>query len=211
MNVVIVDYGAGNLRSAAKAFQAAAPVGARIAISAEPEVVRRADRLVLPGVGAFAHCREGLLSRPGLAEAMSEAVLRRGRPFLGICVGMQLMASVGLEFGETPGLDWIKGKVELMRPRDPALRIPQMGWNELEIREPFHPVLSGLRAGDHAYFVHSFAFVAQEPAQVLAEIEYGGRVVAAIGRDNLIGVQFHPEKSQRVGLRLIADFLGWKI
>jgi glutamine amidotransferase len=210
MNVVIVDYGAGNLRSAAKAFEAASSAGTRIRVSADPGEVRMAERLVLPGVGAFADCRNGLAARPGLIEAMSEVALKGGRPFLGICVGMQLMASVGVEFGETTGLDWIPGRVELMRPLDRELRIPQMGWNELEFKAPRHPVLAGLAEGDHAYFVHSFAFRARDSAQVLAEVEYGGRIVAAIGRDNLVGVQFHPEKSQHVGLRLIANFLGWR-
>jgi len=210
MSVVIVDYGAGNLRSAAKAIEKVAPAGTTVRVSADPAEVSKATRIVLPGVGAFADCRRGLDARPGLIEAMSSAVLERGRPFLGICVGMQLMASEGVEFGTTPGLGWIPGRVEMMRPADARMRIPQMGWNELELTQRDHPVLAGLGAGAHAYFVHSFVFAAADPSHVLAETDYGGKVVAAIGRDNLVGVQFHPEKSQRVGLRLIGNFLNWR-
>ena len=210
MNVVIVDYGAGNLRSAAKAFEEVAPPGVSVQVSSDPRDVAKAARIVLPGVGAFADCRQGLFSRPGLIEAMSRAVLEGGRPFLGICVGMQLMASQGVEFGTTPGLDWIAGRVEMMRPADARIRIPQMGWNELELRQKDHPLFAGLGVGAHAYFVHSFVFRAEDPRHVLALTEYGGPVAAAIGRDNLLGVQFHPEKSQRVGLHLIGNFLKWR-
>jgi glutamine amidotransferase len=211
MSVVVVDYGAGNLKSAAKALMAAAKEsGVEIVVTADPEAVRRADRIVLPGVGAFADCKHGLESRPGLIEALNAAAIEKRRPLLGICVGMQLMASVGIEYGEHRGLDWIEGKVVRLTPNNAALKIPQIGWNNLEIPEPAHPVLAGLGRDAHAYFVHSYHFVAEREADVLARVEYGGPVVAAIGRDNLCGVQFHPEKSQAVGLRLLADFLKWR-
>ncbi len=209
MIVAIVDYGAGNLRSAEKALAAAAEGSARVIVTADPDAVRNADRVVLPGVGAFADCKRGLDSLSGMTQALDEAVLRRGKPFLGICVGMQLMASVGVEFGEHRGLDWIKGKVVALDPADRALRIPQMGWNDLKLRDVRHPVLSAIHPGDHAYFVHSYHFVADRTQDVLATVEYGGPVAAIIGRDNLLGVQFHPEKSQQVGLRLLASFLKW--
>ncbi|MGH6892397.1 MAG: imidazole glycerol phosphate synthase subunit HisH [Dongiaceae bacterium] len=210
MQVAIVDYGAGNLRSAEKALAAAAgDAGARVIVTADPEDVRRADRVVLPGVGAFADCRRGLDALPGMVAALEETVLKQGKPFLGICVGMQLMASVGVEFGEHKGLDWIKGKVVALDPADRALRIPQMGWNDLNLKDVRHPALSSLHPGDHAYFVHSYHFVADRPQDVLASVEYGGPVAAIVGRDNLLGVQFHPEKSQQVGLRLLASFLKW--
>jgi glutamine amidotransferase len=211
MPVVVVDYGAGNLKSAAKALMAAAKgSGAEIAVTADPEAVRRAERIVLPGVGAFADCKRGLESRAGLVEALNEAAIAQARPFLGICVGMQLMATVGIEYGEHRGLDWIKGKVVRLTPNDPKLKIPQIGWNDLELPARPHPVLAGLGPRPHAYFVHSYHFVADRAADVLARVDYGGPVVAAIGRDNLIGVQFHPEKSQAVGLKLLADFLKWR-
>jgi glutamine amidotransferase len=211
MSVVVVDYGAGNLKSAAKALMAAGKdSGAAIAVTADPDAVRRAERIVLPGVGAFADCKRGLEAIPGLIDALNEAVIAQGRPFLGICVGMQLMASLGIEYGEHRGLDWIKGKVVRLTPADPALKIPQIGWNNLQMPAMAHPVLAGLDRDAHAYFVHSYHFVTERDADVLARIDYGGPVVAAIGRDNLIGVQFHPEKSQTVGLRLLADFLKWR-
>ena len=213
MIVAIVDYGAGNLRSAEKALAAAAKScgrdGARVVVTADPEAVRRADRIVLPGVGAFADCKGGLDSLPGMVEALEDAVLKQGRPFLGICVGMQLMASEGVEFGTHKGLDWIKGKVVVLDPADRSLRIPQMGWNDLRLTGIAHPALAATRTGDHAYFVHSYHFVAERPEDVLATVEYGGPVTAIIGRDNLLGVQFHPEKSQQVGLTLLASFLKW--
>ena len=213
MIIAIVDYGAGNLRSAEKALAAAAEhsgrAGARVIVTADPDQVRKADRVVLPGVGAFADCKRGLRSLAGMIEAMEEAVLKDGKPFLGICVGMQLMASVGVEFGTHQGLDWIKGKVVALDPTDKSLRIPQMGWNDLRLANVAHPALSATRSGDHAYFVHSYHFVADRPQDVLATVEYGGPVTAIIGRDNLLGVQFHPEKSQQVGLTLLADFLKW--
>jgi len=209
MIVAIVDYGAGNLRSAEKALAEAAGDSARVVVTADPEAVRRADRVVLPGVGAFADCKRGLDSLPGMVEALEETVLKAGKPFLGICVGMQLMASWGVEFGTHKGLDWIKGKVVALDPADPALRIPQMGWNDLKLNDTRHPALASLSAGDHAYFVHSYHFIAERPQDVLATVDYGGPVTAIIGRDNLLGVQFHPEKSQQVGLNLLASFLKW--
>ena len=208
MAVVVVDYGAGNLKSAAKALmEAAKGTGVEVSVTADPARVKRADRIVLPGVGAFADCRRGLESHAGLIEALNEAVLEKQRPFLGICVGMQLMATLGIEYGEHRGLDWIKGKVMRLTPNGAGFKIPQIGWNNLE-GSP-HPVLRGLPADADAYFVHSYHFVAERESDVLSRIDYGGPVVAAVGRDNLVGVQFHPEKSQAVGLRLLADFLKW--
>jgi glutamine amidotransferase len=209
MIVAIVDYGAGNLRSAEKALAAAARESARVIVTADPEAVRKADRVVLPGVGAFADCKRGLDSLPGMVEALEQVVLKQGKPFLGICVGMQLMASVGVEFGEHKGLDWIKGTGVVLDPADQALRIPQMGWNNLQLKDVSHPALSATKSGDHAYFVHSYHFVAERPQDVLATVEYGGPVTAIIGRDNLLGVQFHPEKSQQAGLNFLASFLKW--
>jgi len=208
MIVAIVDYGAGNLRSAEKALAEAANGSARVVVTSDPDAVRKADRIVLPGVGAFADCKRGLDALDGMVEALEEAVLKQSKPFLGICVGMQLMASVGVEFGEHKGLDWIKGKVVVLDPADRSLRIPQMGWNNLELKRD-HPALADTKAGDHAYFVHSYHFLTERPADVIATVEYGGPVTAIIGRDNLLGVQFHPEKSQHVGLTLLARFLKW--
>ena len=208
MQIAIVDYGAGNLRSAEKALAEAADGSARVVVTSDPDAVRKADRIVLPGVGAFADCKRGLDALPGMVEALEEAVLKRGKPFLGICVGMQLMASVGVEFGEHKGLDWIKGKVVVLDPADRSLRIPQMGWNNLDLKR-VHPALADTRSGDHAYFVHSYHFVAERPQDVIATVDYGGPVTAVIGRDNLLGVQFHPEKSQHVGLALLKSFLKW--
>lgn len=211
MIVAIVDYGAGNLRSAEKALaRAADDHGARVLVTARPEDIRAADHIVLPGVGAFADCKRGLAALPGMVEALEEQVVKGGKPFLGICVGMQLMADLGIEFGETPGLGWIKGKVVVLDPADRTLRIPQMGWNDLQLKTPGHPVLGATKTGDHAYFVHSYHFVADRPQDVMAEVEYGGPVAAMIGRDNLVGVQFHPEKSQEVGLKLLGRFLAWR-
>jgi imidazole glycerol-phosphate synthase subunit HisH len=208
MIVAIVDYGAGNLRSAEKALAEAADGSARVIVTADPDSVRKADRIVLPGVGAFADCKRGLDALPGMVAALDEAVLKAGKPFLGICVGMQLMASVGVEFGEHKGLDWIKGKVVVLDPADRSLRVPQMGWNNLDLKR-VHPALADTRSGDHAYFVHSYHFVAERPEDVVATVEYGEPVTAVIGRDNLVGVQFHPEKSQHVGLSLLKSFLKW--
>lgn len=213
MIVAIVDYGSGNLRSAAKAFErAVGEVGlaADVRVTADPADIDRASHIVLPGVGAFADCRRGLMALPGMVEALSRNVIDRGRPFLGICVGMQLLADVGREHGEHPGLGWIGGAVDALRPADPGLKIPHMGWNELALVRPEHPLFAGIVRGDHAYFVHSYGFVCADPAHVLATVDYGGAVSAVIGRDNLVGTQFHPEKSQAVGLRLISNFLMWR-
>ena len=210
MLTVLVDYEAGNLHSAEKAFQRmAAETGAgAVLVSSRPEDVARADRIVLPGDGAFPACRRELFARAGLAEALAEAVERKGRPFLGICVGMQLLATRGLEHEETPGLAWVPGEVVRIAPADPALKVPHMGWNDLVIDAP-HPVLDGIATGDHAYFVHSYQFRAADPAHRLAHVDYGGAVTAIVGRGTVIGTQFHPEKSQATGLRLIANFLRW--
>jgi imidazole glycerol-phosphate synthase subunit HisH len=208
MIVAIVDYGAGNLRSAEKALAEAANGSARVVVTADPDAVRKADRVVLPGVGAFADCKRGLDALPGMVEALEDVALKQARPFLGICVGMQLMASVGVEFGEHKGLGWIKGKVVVLDPADRSLRIPQMGWNNLDLKR-VHPALADTKGGDHAYFVHSYHFVAERTQDVIATVDYGGPVTAVIGRDNLLGVQFHPEKSQHVGLSLLKSFLKW--
>jgi glutamine amidotransferase len=214
MRVAIVDYGSGNLRSAEKAFERAAAeagIAAEVFLARKAEDVRSADRVVLPGVGAFADCRRGIEAVEGMREALEEAALRRAVPFLGICVGMQLMASRGLEHGETAGFGWIPGEVRPITPADPALKIPHMGWNVLLPVSP-HPVFEGLPLGPegmHAYFVHSYHFVPESEAHVLARTDYGGEVTAAVGRDNLLGFQFHPEKSQKLGLELIGRFLRW--
>jgi imidazole glycerol-phosphate synthase subunit HisH len=212
MSVAIVDYGSGNLHSAAKAFERAARESGHdqpIQVTRDPEHVRRAERVVLPGVGAFADCRRGLDAVPGMVEALEETVRGKGRPFLGICVGMQLMAERGLEFEVVDGFGWIAGDVVAIEPNDPTLKIPHMGWNELTPRRE-HPVLAGLPTGMHVYFVHGFELYPSDPANVLAETDYGGPIVAAVGRDNLIGTQFHPDKSQAAGLRFIANFLRWR-
>jgi len=210
MAVVVVDYGAGNLKSCAKALVAAAQAsGAEIRVTADPDAVRKAERIVLPGVGAFADCKHGLEAHAGLVEALNEAVIERGKPFLGICVGMQLMATTGIEYGKHAGLDWIKGKVVRLTPADADLKIPQIGWNDLQTPADLHPVLNEVGAGTDVYFVHSYHFVADRVNDVLARVDYGGPVVAAIGRDNMVGVQFHPEKSQAAGLKLLSNFLEW--
>jgi glutamine amidotransferase len=215
MRVAIIDYGSGNLRSATRAFERAAReagVDAIIDLTADADAVRTADRIVLPGVGAYADCRAGLAAVPGMDAALDEAVIQRGRPFLGICVGMQLMSSRGLEKTITRGLDWIPGDVVEMTPSDPALKIPQIGWNTIDLTRD-HPLFEGIPTGPgglHAYFVHSYQLVATNPEQVLAVTDYGGPVTAAVARDNLAGTQFHPEKSQTLGLALIANFLRWK-
>ena len=212
MKVAIVDCGSGNLRSAAKALQRAADenrISAEVEVTNAPDEIAAADRIVLPGVGAFADCRRGLAAVPGLDAALHEAVMVRARPFLGICVGMQLMAERGREFETVEGLGWIGGEVVAIEPRDPVLKIPHMGWNELEPRTA-HPLLAGLGAGAHAYFVHSYHFRLSEPADLVAVTDYGGPLAAIIGRDNIAGTQFHPEKSQETGLRLIGNFLRWR-
>lgn len=214
MNVAIIDYGSGNLRSASKAFERAARdagVTAEISVTADPEMVHRADRIVLPGVGAFADCCSGLRAVDGMWDALDTAVRQKARPFLGICVGMQLMAGRGLEFGVTEGLGWIAGEVRAIEPDDRSLKVPHMGWNTLSATRE-HPVFDGLKLGPeglHAYFVHSFHLVPADPADLLAQADYGGPVTAAVARDNMIGTQFHPEKSQELGLGLIANFLRW--
>jgi len=213
--VAIIDYGSGNLHSAAKAFERAArdaAMEARILVTADPKTVAGADRIVLPGVGAFADCMRGLTAVTGMRETLEEAVRGHGRPFLGICVGMQLLATRGLEFETTQGLDWIAGDVTAIEPTDPTLKIPHMGWNTLNVRQP-HALLEGIETGPkglHAYFVHSFHLRAADRVTVIAETEHGGAVTAMVGRDNIAGTQFHPEKSQQLGLRLIANFLRWR-
>jgi imidazole glycerol-phosphate synthase subunit HisH len=210
--VVLIDYGSGNLRSAEKALQEAARrsgSAARIVTTDDPEVVAAADRLVLPGVGAFAACMRALAARPGLIEAMTQNARDKGRPFLGVCVGMQLLATRGLEFGETAGLDWIAGDVRRIEPADPRLKVPHMGWNVLTDTRP-HPLLAGEAEQTHMYFTHSFAFDAASPADVVARFDHGGAHAAVIARGNIAGVQFHPEKSQAAGLQLLANFLEWR-
>ena len=209
-----MDYGSGNLHSAAKAFERAARESGRdepIVVTSDPDAVRRADRVVLPGVGAFADCRRGLDAVAGMVEALNEAVRARGRPFLGICVGMQLMAERGREYEVTPGLGWIGGEVDRIAPKDPGLKIPHMGWNTLqELRR--HPLLAGIALGPqglHAYFVHSYHLKVADRSDLVAEADYGGPVTAIVARDSCAGTQFHPEKSQRLGLKLIANFLKW--
>lgn len=213
--VVIIDYGSGNLHSAGKAFERAAresEADAEILISSNPADIAGADRIVLPGVGAFADCKHGLAAVPGMLEALSRAVHDNGRPFLGICVGMQLLATRGLEHGVTPGLAWIAGEVRAIEPSDKALKIPHMGWNTLNVVSP-HALLNGIATGPnglHAYFVHSYQLVADDRGCVVAETEYGGPVTALVAKANIAGTQFHPEKSQTLGLKLIANFLAWE-
>lgn len=213
-SVAIIDYGAGNLRSAAKAFERVAAErdqGEIITVTADPDVVRAADRIMLPGVGAFADCMAGLEAVPGMIEALDERVIRGGVPFLGVCVGMQLLASEGREKVVTRGLGWIPGAVEKIAPSDPALKIPHMGWNTISVTRP-HALLEGIATGPdglHAYFVHSYHLKTDDPAHTIATTDYGGALTACVGRDNIFGTQFHPEKSQALGLKLIENFLGW--
>jgi imidazole glycerol-phosphate synthase subunit HisH len=212
--IAIIDYGSGNLRSAEKAMTRAVRDGGlnmQVAVTSDAGVVRGAERVVLPGVGAFADCMKGLRAVPGMADALGEAVRKRGVPFLGICVGMQLMATRGLEHGEHAGLDWIAGDVVRLTPADASLKIPHMGWNNLRVCAA-HPVLAHLSAmsDPHAYFVHSYRFQPAEGENVMAETDYGGAVAAVVGRDNMIGTQFHPEKSQAVGLQLLQNFARWR-
>ena len=215
MTVAMIDYGSGNLHSAGKAFERAAReagLDRKILVTARPEDVRAADHVVLPGVGAFADCRAGLDAVPGMVEALTEAVRKDGKPFLGICVGAQLFATRGLEHVVTEGFGWIPGDVAAIRPADPALKVPHMGWNTLDVMRA-HAVLDGIRTGPdglHAYFVHSFQLYAKNPGDVVATADYGGPVTAIVARDTIVGTQFHPEKSQTLGLRLIANFLGWR-
>ena len=215
MRVAIIDYGSGNLRSVTKAFERASResgVNADIILTSDAQMVGQADRIVLPGVGAYADCKAGLAAVPGMIEALREVVEVKARPFLGICVGMQLMSSRGLEKTVTQGLGWIEGDVVEMTPSDPALKIPQIGWNTIELQKP-HPLFDGIKTGEsglHAYFVHSYHLAASDTDDVLAVTNYGGPMTAAVAKDNMVGTQFHPEKSQALGLALIANFLRWK-
>ena len=211
MLTALVDYDSGNLHSAAKAFErmAAEGGGGRIIVTARPEEVAAADRIVLPGDGAFPACRTALAAVPGLFEAIEAAVIHKGRPFLGICIGMQMMVTLGREYRDTPGFGWLGGEVRRIEPDAPGLKVPHMGWNDLVIDRP-HPLLAGIGTGDHAYFVHSYQVALQDRADLLAHVDYAGIVTAVIGRDNMAGAQFHPEKSQKTGLRMIANFLAWK-
>jgi imidazole glycerol-phosphate synthase subunit HisH len=215
VTVAIVDYGSGNLHSAAKAFERAAHdagIDQAIVVTDDPSVVAAADRVVLPGVGAFADCRRGLDAVDGMVEALDEAVHQKGRPFFGICVGMQLLAERGREYQVTEGLGWIAGEVDRITPADPNLKIPHMGWNTLNVTRP-HKLVEGLTFGPdgrHAYFVHSYEFKVAQRADLVAQADYGGPITAIVARDNLVGTQFHPEKSQKLGLALIANFLTWK-
>jgi len=215
VSVAIVDYGSGNLHSVAKAFERAAHeagLDQPIVVTNDPAMVARADRVVLPGVGAFADCRRGLDAVAGMVEALEDAVRRKGRPFFGICVGMQLLAERGREYEVTEGLGWIAGEVDRITPSDPSLKIPHMGWNTLNVTRP-HKLIDGLALGPqgrHAYFVHSYQLRPAQQADLVAAADYGGSVTAIVGRDNIVGTQFHPEKSQKLGLALIANFLKWK-
>ncbi len=210
MLTVLIDYGAGNLHSAEKAFQRMAREvdAGEVIVSDRPEDVARADRIVLPGDGAFPACMDALNTHTGIHDALIDAVEVKARPFLGICVGMQLMARKGLEYREVDGLGWIDAEVRRIVPADPSFKVPHMGWNDLVIDRP-HPVLAGLSTGDHAYFVHSYQMVMADPSQLIAHCDYGGDVTAIVGRDTMVGTQFHPEKSQAAGLRLIANWLTW--
>jgi glutamine amidotransferase len=212
MLTAIIDYGSGNLRSAAKAFERATGelrADERVVVTSDPDEVAQADRIVLPGQGAFADCRRGLAGVPGLEDAISDAVMQRGRPFFGICVGMQLMADRGREFEIVDGLGWVGGEVVAIEPADPSYKIPHMGWNEL-VLERSHPVFDGVAEGSHTYFVHSFHFAVADPADLIATADYAQPLTAAVSRDNMVGTQFHPEKSQAAGLRLISNFLRWR-
>ncbi|WP_424973394.1 imidazole glycerol phosphate synthase subunit HisH [Dinoroseobacter sp. S124A] len=211
MLTVLVDYDSGNLHSAEKAFERMAREvdGGEVRVTSDPELVAKSDRIVLPGDGAFPACRAGLEGFGGLFEAIEEAVTVKARPFMGICVGMQLMATTGREYTETAGFDWIGGEVVPITPSDPGFKVPHMGWNDLIVDRP-HPVLEGVATGDHAYFVHSYHMQVTDPATLLAHCDYGGPVTAIVGRDNLVGAQFHPEKSQAAGLRMIGNFLTWR-
>ena len=210
MRVALVDYDSGNLHSAEKAFALMGQrAGAEVVVTSDPEIVRKADRIVLPGDGAFPACKAALEAVPGMVEVLRDAVEARAVPFMGICVGMQMLADIGHEYRDTPGLGWIGGEIDLIRPSEPDLKVPHMGWNDLRLRGA-HPVLDGIATGDHAYFVHSWQFHPKDPAHLLADVDYGGSVTAIVGRDNIVGTQFHPEKSQAVGLRIIENFLNWR-
>ncbi len=210
MLTAIVDYESGNLHSAEKAFgrMASEANAGKVVVTSDADVVARADRIVLPGDGAFPACVKALKGTGGLFDALQEAVTVKARPFLGICVGMQLMATLGREYEDTDGLGWIDGEVVKITPSDPTLKVPHMGWNDLVIDTP-HPVFEGVETGDHTYFVHSYHFDVAKPAERLAHVDYAGDITAIVGRDTMLGMQFHPEKSQQVGLRLISNFLTW--
>jgi glutamine amidotransferase len=211
MTTVIVDYESGNLHSAQKAFERMAQeTGAgAVTVTSDPETIRTATRIVLPGDGAFPACRRALYDHRGVFEAIEEAVITHARPFMGICIGMQMLATRGLEYEETAGFDWIGGTVGPIAPSNPTLKVPHMGWNDLVIDNP-HPIFDGISTGDHAYFVHSYQFRVDDPAHMLAHVDYAGAITAVVGRDTILGTQFHPEKSQKTGLRMIANFLRWK-
>lgn len=211
MGVVLIDYDSGNLHSAEKAFaRMAREAGAGgVVVTSDPDTVARADRIVLPGDGAFPACKAAFDAKAGLRDALDDAVLRRGVPFMGICVGMQMLADQGHEHRPTPGLGWIGGQIRAIVPDDATLKVPHMGWNDLHVLQP-HPVLADVADGDHVYFVHGWQFVPSERDDLVATADYGGEVTAAVARDNLVGLQFHPEKSQAVGLRIIANFLSWR-
>ncbi|WP_208351457.1 imidazole glycerol phosphate synthase subunit HisH [Pseudaestuariivita rosea] len=210
MLTVLVDYESGNLHSAEKAFQRMAREvdAGEVRVTDDPDLVARAERIVLPGDGAFPACRAALLARTGLFEAIEQGVIQQGKPFLGICVGMQMLTTTGHEFEDTPGFNWIGGDVVQITPDNPAMKVPHMGWNDLVIDKP-HQVLEGVVTGDHAYFVHSYHMQVADPVHLLAHVNYGGPITAIVGRDNIVGMQFHPEKSQSAGLRMIANFLQW--
>lgn len=213
MSVYIVDCGSGNLRSAAKALERAvslAELDLDVAVGNDPAMLDRASHIVLPGQGAFRDCMTGILSVPGLREALERAVVEQGKPFFGICVGMQLMVQEGREYGVTPGLGWLPGACVPLAPADQALKIPHMGWNDLVVDAPDHPVLAGVVDGNHAYFVHSYQVAGVPDGALLAHADYAGRVTAIIGRDNMVGTQFHAEKSQATGLALLANFVRWR-
>ena len=216
MKVAVIDYGSGNLRSAVKSFERAAReagLSAEINLVDTPEAVLAADRIVLPGVGAYADCRRGLGAVPGMVDALHEAVIEKAKPFFGICVGMQLMSTRGLEKETIDGLNWVSGDVAEIKIDDPNLKIPQMGWNTIDLTRE-HPLFDGIKTGadgKHAYFVHSYHFVPENPEDVLATVQYGGTVTAVVAKDNMIGTQFHPEKSQELGLSLITNFLKWSV
>ncbi len=208
MRVALVDYDSGNLHSAEKAFALMGrETGAEVVVTSDPGIVRAADRIVLPGDGAFPACRAALDAVPGMVDALREAVQERAVPFMGICVGMQMLADLGHEYRDTAGLGWISGEIDAIAA--PGLKVPHMGWNDLNLLRP-HPLLEGIRSGDHAYFVHSWQFRVTDPAHLLASADYGGPVTAVVGRDNIVGTQFHPEKSQAVGLKIIGNFLRWR-
>jgi len=212
MLIAIVDYGSGNLRSAEKAFEKASEeheIAAEVVVTSNADVVVNADRVILPGVGAFADCYEGLNALDGMVEALGEIALKKARPFLGICVGMQLLAERGLEHGIHEGLGWIGGEVRPINPKDATMKVPHMGWNALQINQGQSKLFDGIENGAHVYFVHSFSFVPADASHIIASVEYGQTIVAALGRDNIVGTQFHPEKSQAHGLQLIANFLSW--